>query len=138
MLKGLSSLGISVLGEVHGVARTLAAKTSDRVAGIHAVWRESGAPLTDLRLPDAPLNRGDRTGDATADLQDDLTDRLYALEFTEFNADIGERVDRADVRTYLFAEEHLQHLAAVPCRDIGQVIHDGPVLEPITQIPLSR
>lgn len=43
-LKDLPSLGISVLGESHdAAARTLAAKTGDRFAGMRTVSRESGA-----------------------------------------------------------------------------------------------
>jgi flavin reductase (DIM6/NTAB) family NADH-FMN oxidoreductase RutF len=43
-LKGLPYLGISVLGEAHDeAARTLAAKTGDRFAGLETVSRESGA-----------------------------------------------------------------------------------------------
>src|SRR6185295_6639944 len=43
-LKPLPSLGISVLGEAHDeAARTLAAKTGDRFAGLETVSRESGA-----------------------------------------------------------------------------------------------
>lgn len=43
-LKDLPSLGISVLGESHDeAARTLAAKTGDRFAGLQTVSRESGA-----------------------------------------------------------------------------------------------
>ncbi len=43
-LKDLPSLGISVLGESHDVAaRTLAAKTGDRFAGLETESRESGA-----------------------------------------------------------------------------------------------
>ncbi len=43
-LKDLPSLGISVLGEAHDeAARTLAAKTGDRFAGLETVSRESGA-----------------------------------------------------------------------------------------------
>src|SRR5512147_3280007 len=43
-LKTLPSLGISVLGEAHDeAARTLAAKTGDRFAGLETVSRESGA-----------------------------------------------------------------------------------------------
>jgi flavin reductase (DIM6/NTAB) family NADH-FMN oxidoreductase RutF len=47
-LKDLPSLGISVLGESHDVAaRTLAAKTGDRFAGLTTVSRESGAVFID-------------------------------------------------------------------------------------------
>lgn len=47
-LKDLPSLGISVLGEAHDeAARTLAAKTGDRFAGLHTVSRESGAVFID-------------------------------------------------------------------------------------------
>lgn len=43
-LRGLPSLGISVLGEAHdAAARTLAAKTGDRFAGLQTVSRGSGA-----------------------------------------------------------------------------------------------
>jgi flavin reductase (DIM6/NTAB) family NADH-FMN oxidoreductase RutF len=43
-LKGLPFLGISVLGESHDdAARSLAAKTGDRFAGLETVSRESGA-----------------------------------------------------------------------------------------------
>lgn len=43
-LKNQPSLGISVLGEAHdSAARTLAAKTGDRFAGLETVSRESGA-----------------------------------------------------------------------------------------------
>ena len=43
-LKDLPSLGISVLGESHDeAARTLAAKTGDRFAGLETVSRQSGA-----------------------------------------------------------------------------------------------
>lgn len=43
-LKGLPSLGISVLGESHDVAaRTLAAKTGDRFAGLETHSKDSGA-----------------------------------------------------------------------------------------------
>jgi flavin reductase (DIM6/NTAB) family NADH-FMN oxidoreductase RutF len=43
-LKGLPYLGISVLGEAHDeAARTLAAKTGDRFAGLETVSRKSGA-----------------------------------------------------------------------------------------------
>jgi flavin reductase (DIM6/NTAB) family NADH-FMN oxidoreductase RutF len=43
-LKNLPRLGISVLGESHDeAARTLAAKTGDRFAGLSTVSRESGA-----------------------------------------------------------------------------------------------
>jgi flavin reductase (DIM6/NTAB) family NADH-FMN oxidoreductase RutF len=43
-LKDLPMLGISVLGESHDeAARTLAAKTGDRFAGMQTVSRESGA-----------------------------------------------------------------------------------------------
>jgi flavin reductase (DIM6/NTAB) family NADH-FMN oxidoreductase RutF len=43
-LKDLPSLGISVLGEAHDdAARTLAAKTGDRFAGLETVSRKSGA-----------------------------------------------------------------------------------------------
>lgn len=47
-LKGVRSLGISVLGEAHDeAARTLAAKTGDRFAGLQTVSRESGAVFVD-------------------------------------------------------------------------------------------
>src|ERR1700755_3716710 len=43
-LKDLPALGISVLGEAHDeAARTLAAKTGDRFAGLSTVSTESGA-----------------------------------------------------------------------------------------------
>ncbi len=43
-LKGLPFLGISLLGESHDdAARSLAAKTGDRFAGLDTVSRESGA-----------------------------------------------------------------------------------------------
>jgi flavin reductase (DIM6/NTAB) family NADH-FMN oxidoreductase RutF len=43
-LKGLPCLGISVLGESHDeAARTLAAKTGDRFAGLQTVSTETGA-----------------------------------------------------------------------------------------------
>ena len=43
-LKGLPSLGISVLGEAHDdAARTLAAKTGDRFAGLQTASSERGA-----------------------------------------------------------------------------------------------
>jgi flavin reductase (DIM6/NTAB) family NADH-FMN oxidoreductase RutF len=43
-LKGVRALGISVLGEVHdAAARTLAAKTGDRFAGLETVSNGSGA-----------------------------------------------------------------------------------------------
>jgi flavin reductase (DIM6/NTAB) family NADH-FMN oxidoreductase RutF len=43
-LKDLPSLGISVLGEAHDTAaRTLAAKTGDRFAGLETESRDSGA-----------------------------------------------------------------------------------------------
>jgi flavin reductase (DIM6/NTAB) family NADH-FMN oxidoreductase RutF len=43
-LRGLPYLGISVLGEAHDeAARTLAAKTGDRFAGLQTVSTESGA-----------------------------------------------------------------------------------------------
>src|SRR5690348_10452903 len=43
-LKGLPALGISVLGEAHdAAARTLAAKTGDRVAGLSTVSTDTGA-----------------------------------------------------------------------------------------------
>lgn len=44
LLKDLPALGISVLGEAHDeVARTLAAKTGDRFAGLSTESRDSGA-----------------------------------------------------------------------------------------------
>jgi flavin reductase (DIM6/NTAB) family NADH-FMN oxidoreductase RutF len=47
-LKDLPHLGISVLGEAHDeAARTLAAKTGDRFAGLETVSRESGAVFVD-------------------------------------------------------------------------------------------
>ncbi|MGE2692487.1 flavin reductase family protein [Mycolicibacterium pulveris] len=47
-LKDLPALGISVLGEAHDeAARTLAAKTGDRFAGLRTVSRESGALFID-------------------------------------------------------------------------------------------
>jgi flavin reductase (DIM6/NTAB) family NADH-FMN oxidoreductase RutF len=47
-LKGLPYLGISVLGEAHDqAARTLAAKTGDRFAGLETVSRDSGAVFVD-------------------------------------------------------------------------------------------
>ncbi|KUI07230.1 oxidoreductase [Mycobacterium lehmannii] len=47
-LRAVPSLGISVLGEAHDeAARTLAAKTGDRFAGLHTVSRESGAVFID-------------------------------------------------------------------------------------------
>ena len=47
-LKGLPYLGISVLGEAHDdAARTLAAKTGDRFAGLATVSRDSGAVFVD-------------------------------------------------------------------------------------------
>jgi flavin reductase (DIM6/NTAB) family NADH-FMN oxidoreductase RutF len=47
-LKDLPYLGISVLGEAHDeAARTLAAKTGDRFAGLETVSRESGAVFVD-------------------------------------------------------------------------------------------
>ena len=47
-LKGLPYLGISVLGEAHDeAARTLAAKTGDRFAGLTTVSRDSGAVFVD-------------------------------------------------------------------------------------------
>ncbi|RAV18182.1 oxidoreductase [Mycolicibacterium sp. GF69] len=47
-LKGLPSLGISVLGEAHDeAAKTLAAKTGDRFAGLQTVSRQSGAVFVD-------------------------------------------------------------------------------------------
>ncbi|KUI35891.1 oxidoreductase [Mycobacterium sp. IS-1590] len=47
-LENLPSLGISVLGEAHDeAARTLAAKTGDRFAGLHTVSRQSGAVFID-------------------------------------------------------------------------------------------
>jgi flavin reductase (DIM6/NTAB) family NADH-FMN oxidoreductase RutF len=47
-LRDLPSLGISVLGEAHDeAARTLAAKTGDRFAGLETVSRESGAVFVD-------------------------------------------------------------------------------------------
>jgi flavin reductase (DIM6/NTAB) family NADH-FMN oxidoreductase RutF len=47
-LKGLPYLGISVLGEAHDeAARTLAAKTGDRFAGLPTVSRDSGAVFVD-------------------------------------------------------------------------------------------
>jgi flavin reductase (DIM6/NTAB) family NADH-FMN oxidoreductase RutF len=43
-LAGVPALGISVLGEDHhGAARTLAARDSDRFAGLHTVTSPSGA-----------------------------------------------------------------------------------------------
>jgi flavin reductase (DIM6/NTAB) family NADH-FMN oxidoreductase RutF len=43
-LKGVPMLGISVLGEAHDdAARTLAAKTGDRFAGLHTVSNATGA-----------------------------------------------------------------------------------------------
>lgn len=43
-LKGVPSLGISVLGEAHdAAARTLAAKTGDRFAGLETVSNDTGA-----------------------------------------------------------------------------------------------
>jgi flavin reductase (DIM6/NTAB) family NADH-FMN oxidoreductase RutF len=43
-LKGVPTLGISVLGEAHDeAARALAAKTGDRFAGLETVSRNSGA-----------------------------------------------------------------------------------------------
>ncbi|OBK20696.1 flavin reductase family protein [Mycobacterium asiaticum] len=43
-LKGVPTLGISVLGETHDeAARTLAAKTGDRFAGLETVSSETGA-----------------------------------------------------------------------------------------------
>lgn len=43
-LKGVAALGISVLGEAHDTAaRTLAAKTGDRFAGLETVSSEAGA-----------------------------------------------------------------------------------------------
>ncbi|WP_395308889.1 flavin reductase family protein [Mycobacterium sp. AMU20-3851] len=47
-LKGLPSLGISVLGESHdAAAKTLAAKTGDRFAGLETQSRDSGAVFVD-------------------------------------------------------------------------------------------
>jgi flavin reductase (DIM6/NTAB) family NADH-FMN oxidoreductase RutF len=47
-LKGLPALGISVLGESHdAAAKTLAAKTGDRFAGLETVSRSSGAVFVD-------------------------------------------------------------------------------------------
>jgi len=47
-LKDLPTLGISVLGEAHDeAARTLAAKTGDRFAGLQTVSTESGAVFID-------------------------------------------------------------------------------------------
>src|SRR6187551_243150 len=47
-LKDLPFLGISVLGEAHdAAARTLAAKTGDRFAGLETVSRDSGAVFVD-------------------------------------------------------------------------------------------
>jgi flavin reductase (DIM6/NTAB) family NADH-FMN oxidoreductase RutF len=47
-LRDLPSLGISVLGESHdAAARTLAAKTGDRFAGLDTVSRASGAVFVD-------------------------------------------------------------------------------------------